>query len=72
MTTNSKTAARKRADRHRSETAARKRAERDACAVWRACLGCRWLFPSEGVNNRLCAACRRSARNFGSFDEHVL
>ncbi len=48
ITTNSKTAARKRADRHRSETAVQKRAERDACAVWRACLGCGRLFPSEG------------------------
>ncbi len=72
MTANLKTAARKRADLHRSETAARKRAERDACAVWRACLGCGRLFPSEGVHNRLCAACRRSARNFGAVDEHVL
>ncbi len=72
MTTNSETAARARADLRRSETAARKRAERDACAVWRACLGCGWLFPSEGSHNRLCAACRRSARNFGAVDEHVL
>ncbi len=72
MTTNSKTAARKRADRHCSESAARKRAERDACAVWRACLGCRRLFPSEGSHNRLCGACRRSARNVGSFDEYML
>ncbi len=67
MTTNSKTAARKRA-----ETAARKRAERDACAVWRACLGCGRRFPSEGSHNRLCAACHHSARNFGAVDEHVL
>ncbi len=72
MTTNSKTAARARGGRHRSETAARKRAERDACAVWRACLGCGRLFPSEGSHNRLCAACRRSARNVGSFDEYML
>ncbi len=72
MTINSETAARKRAGRRRSEAAARKRAERDACAVWRACLGCGWLFPSEGSHNRLCAACRRSARNVGSFDEYVL
>ena len=72
MTTNSKTAARKRADRRCSESAARKRAERDACAVWRACLGCGRLFPSEGVHTRLCGTCRRSARNVGSFDEHVL
>ncbi len=72
MTANLKTAARKRAGRRRSEAAARKRAERDACAVWRACLGCGRLFPSEGVHNRLCAACRRSARNFGAADEHVL
>ncbi len=72
MTANSKTAARKRADLHRSGPVARKRAERDACAVWRACLGCGRLFPSEGVHNRLCATCRRSARNVGSFDEHVL
>ncbi len=72
MITNSKTAARKRAGRRCSETAARKRAERDACAVWRACLGCGRLFPSEGVHNRLCATCRRSARNFGAVDEHVL
>ncbi len=72
MTTNSKTAARKHADLHRSETAARKRAERDACAVWRACLGCGRLFPSEGVHNRLCGTCRRSARNFSAVDEHVL
>ncbi len=72
MTANSKTARRKRADRHRSEAATRKRAERDACAVWRACLDCGRLFPSEGSHNRLCAACRRSARNVGSFDEYVL
>ncbi len=67
MTTNSKTAARK-----RSETAARKRAERDACAVWRACLDCGRRFPSEGVHNRLCGTCRRAARNVGSFDEYML
>ncbi len=67
MTTNSKTAARKRA-----ETVARKRAERDACAVWRACLDCGRRFPSEGVHNRLCGTCRRAARNVGSFDEYAL
>ncbi len=72
MSANFKTAARKRADLHRSEAAARKRAERDACAVWRACLGCGRLFSSEGVHNRLCGTCRRSARNFGAVDEHVL
>ncbi len=72
MTTNSKTAARKRAGARRSESAARKRAERDACAVWRACLDCGRRFPSEGVHNRLCAAYRRSARNVGSFDEYML
>ncbi len=72
MTTNSETAARMRAGRRRSEAAARKRAERDACAVWRACLGCGRLFPSEGVHNRLCGTCHRSARNVGSFDEYVL
>ncbi len=72
MTTNSETAARARAGRRRSEAAPRKRAERDACAVWRACLGCGRSFPSEGVHNRLCAVYHRSARNVGSFDEHVL
>ncbi len=72
MTTNSKTAARMRAGRRRSEAAARKRAERDACAVWRACLGCGRPFPSEGSHNRLCGTCRRSARNVGSFDEYML
>ena len=50
MTANSKTATRKRADRYRAETAARKRAERDACTVWRSCLGCGLSFPSEGVH----------------------
>ena len=72
MTANLKKATRKRADLHRSEAAARKRAERDACAVWRACLGCGRLFPSEGSHNRLCGTCRRSARNVGSFDEYML
>ena len=72
MTANSKTATRKRADRNRSETAARKRAERDACIVWRSCLGCGLRFPSEGVHNRLCSRCRRSGRYIGSFDEYIL
>ncbi len=72
MTTNSKTAVRKRADRHRSEDAARKRAERDACSVWRACLCCGEPFPSEGIHNRLCRRCRNAARNVGSFDEYML
>ena len=66
-TTNSKTAARKRA-----ETWAQKRAERDACAIWRACLDCGRRFPSEGVHNRLCGTCRRAARSVGSFDEYIL
>ena len=57
MTANSKTAMRKRADLYRSETAARKRAERDACIIWRSCLGCGLRFPSEGVHNRLCSRC---------------
>lgn len=72
MTTNSKTAVRKRADRHRAETAARTRAERDACAVWRPCLGCGQRFPSEGIHNRLCRRCRNAARSVGSFDEYAL
>lgn len=72
MTANSKTTARKRADRHRSEIAARKRAERDACAVWRPCLGCGRLFPSEGIHNRLCGSCRRSTRGVGALDEYML
>ncbi len=72
MTANSKTATRKRAYQYRSETAARKRAERDACTVWRSCLGCGLRFPSEGVHNRLCSRCRRSGRNIGSFDEYIL
>ncbi len=72
MTTNSKTAVRNRADRHRSETAARQRAERDACAVWRPCLRCGEPFPSEGVHNRLCSRCHRSTRCVGAFDEHAL
>ncbi len=72
MTTNSKTAARKRAGRYRSETAARKRAERDACTVWRSCLGCGLRFPSEGVHNRLCRRCRNAERYIGSFDEYIL
>ncbi len=72
MTANSKTATRKRAARYRSETAARKRAERDACTVWRSCLGCGLRFPSEGIHNRLCSRCRRSGRNIGSFDEYIL
>ncbi len=72
MTANSKTATRKRADLYRSETAARKRAERDACTVWRSCLGCGLRFPSEGVHNRLCSRCRRSERYIGPFDEHNL
>ncbi len=72
MTANSKTSTRKRADRYRSETAARKRAERDACAVWRACLGCGRPFPSEGIHNRLCGGCRRSTLSVGVFDEYVL
>ncbi len=72
MTANSKTAARKRAGARRSESAARKRAERDACAVWRACLGCGLRFPSEGIHNRLCSRCRRSTLSVGVFDEYVL
>ncbi len=71
MTANSKTVVRKRADAHRSEMAARKRAERDACAVWRACLGCARPFPSEGNHNRLCGSCRRWTRRIGSYDEYV-
>ncbi len=72
MTANSKTATRKLADRYRSETAARKRAERDACTVWRSCLGCGLRFPSEGVHNRLCSRCHRSKRYIGPFDEYIL
>ncbi len=72
MTANSKTATRKRADLYRSETAARKRAERDACTVWRSCLGCGLRFPSEGVHNRLCSRCHRSERYVGSFEEYIL
>ena len=72
MTANSKTAARKRAGAYRSEIAARKRAERDACAVWRACLGCARPFPSEGIHNRLCGSCRRSTRSVGALDEYAL
>ncbi len=72
MTTNSKTGVRKRVDRHRSETAARKRAERDACAVWRPCLGCGRRFLSEGIHNRLCSRCHRSTRSVGAFDERAL
>ncbi len=67
MTANSKTAARK-----RSDSAARKRAERDACAVWRPCLGCGQPFPSEGIHNRLCGGCRRSTRSVGALDEYAL
>jgi len=72
MTTNSKTAALKRADVYRSESAARKRAERDACTLWRSCLGCGLRFPSEGVHNRLCRRCRNAERYIGSFDEYIL
>ncbi len=72
MTANSKTATRKRAYQDRSETATRKRAERDACTVYRLCLGCGLRFPSEGVHNRLCSRCRNAARNIGSFDEYIL
>ncbi len=72
MTANSKTAARKRADVHRSESAARKRAERDACVIWRPCLGCGQPFPSEGIHNRLCGSCRRSTRSVGALDEYML
>ncbi len=72
MTTNSKVAARKRAGAYRSEIAARKRAERDACAVWRACLGCARSFPSEGIHNRLCRRCRNAARSVGALDEYAL
>ena len=72
MTANSKTAARKRADRNRSEITARKRAERDASIVWRFCLGCGLRFPSEGVHNRLCRRCRNAERYIGSFDEYIL
>ena len=72
MTTNSKTAARMRAAQHHSETMARKRAERDACAVWRPCLGCGRRFLSEGIHNRLCGGCRRSTLSVGVFDEYVL
>ena len=72
MTANSKIAARKRAGARRSESAAWKRAERDACAVWRACLGCGRPFPSEGIHNRLCGGCRNAARSVGSFDEYAL
>jgi hypothetical protein len=72
MTANSKTAARERADVHRSEMAARKRAERDACAVRRSCLGCGRPFPSEGIHNRLCGSCRRSTRSVGALDEYML
>ncbi len=73
MTTNSKTAARKRAAWHRSETMARKRAERDACAVWRACLGCGLPFPSEGIHNRLCSKCHhRSTHSVGAVDAYKL
>ncbi len=70
MTDNPKTAARKRADVHRSEIAARKRAERDAHAVWRSCLGCGRLFPSRGVHNRLCDTCHRAACRIGLPDEY--
>ncbi len=72
MTANSKTAAHKRAARHRSETAAQKRAERDACAVWRPCLCCGEPFPSEGIHNRLCRRFRNAARSVVSFDEYAL
>ncbi len=56
MTTNSKTAARMRAARHRSETMARKRAERDACAVWRPCLGCAGAVSSAKASTTVSAA----------------
>ena len=71
MTANSKTAARSRAARHRCETMARKCAERDACAVWRPCLGCGRRFLSVGIHNRLCGGCRRSTLSVGVFDEYV-
>ncbi len=72
MTANSKTATRKRAGARRSESAARKRAERDACAVWRACLGCGLPFPSEGIHNRLCSRCHRSTHKVGTVDAYAL
>ena len=72
MTTSSKTAVRERADAHRSEMVARKRAERDACSIWRPCLGCGRDFASEGTHNRLCRTCHRSTHSVGAFDEYAL
>ena len=50
MTANAQTVVWKRADAHRSEMAARMHAERDACAVWRACLGCGRPFTKDGIH----------------------
>ncbi len=72
MTANFKSAARKRAGAHRSEMAARMHAERNACAVWRACLGCGQPFTSDGIHNRLCGNCHRWTRSVSPFDKYMI
>ncbi len=60
-----KAAARKRAETLRRKHAVERQAERTT--MWRRCLRCRKPFASEGVHNRLCDTCRRTA-DIGPFD----